>query len=410
MTSLLSCIWTDQVASAEQSAFMRAVLAQQIWPHRLSSGFPYPGVHVARKTGTLGPFRHEIGVVQHRHEAPIAVAIFTEAARADPNQPGSTRRSELPPPSLSASFGRPSRVTGAGSVLAPFRRQAIADDRTAPRTRPERWSHGQSGGEGLVLGIQGHLLGRADGGAAEEITSVSGAMGGRGQTRRHARGVRNVGAGNGRRDVPTRVVGGVGVRRSSGDLGSRPSAGPPDTPDRCPAGGRSGLRILVLYVRHVSVPPSHMGVAALRTAMAWQRVDRANDVLSAFPPNGAASQIIDELGPRNHEPVFDKLGMSAFVGTPLEVVLPRPGGQHTLPGRQRYSRSGSSRPRTCRRSGIPARRGRGRVRSRRRRELPRVQWQASTTPSWSTDRQPKRSSPHCRAESRHSHAQPFQGL
>ena len=28
----------------------------------------------------------------------------------------------------------------------------------------------------------------------------------------------------------------------------------------------------VLYVRHVSLPPTHLGVAALRTAMAWQRV------------------------------------------------------------------------------------------------------------------------------------------
>ncbi|MDT2009811.1 cysteine hydrolase [Rhodococcus opacus] len=33
------------------------------------------------------------------------------------------------------------------------------------------------------------------------------------------------------------------------------------------------------------------------------------------------SKVIDELTPAPGEPVFDKLGMSAFVGTPLEVVL-----------------------------------------------------------------------------------------
>jgi nicotinamidase-related amidase len=77
----------------------------------------------------------------------------------------------------------------------------------------------------------------------------------------------------------------------------------------------------VLYVRHVSVPPSHMGVGALRTAMAWQRVERAEDVQSSFPHDASQTQLVDELKPEAGEPVFDKLGMSAFVGTPLEVVL-----------------------------------------------------------------------------------------
>ncbi|MGY1622843.1 isochorismatase family cysteine hydrolase [Geodermatophilus sp. SYSU D00965] len=77
----------------------------------------------------------------------------------------------------------------------------------------------------------------------------------------------------------------------------------------------------VLYVRHVSLPPSHMGVAALRTAMAWQRVSRAEEVTSAFPPGAAHAGIVAELAPTADEPVFDKLGMSALVGTPLEAVL-----------------------------------------------------------------------------------------
>jgi biuret amidohydrolase len=77
----------------------------------------------------------------------------------------------------------------------------------------------------------------------------------------------------------------------------------------------------VFYVRHVSLPPTHLGVGALRTAMAWQRKDRAEDVTTAFPPDGPHTAIVDELAPVAGEPVFDKLGMSALVGTPLEAAL-----------------------------------------------------------------------------------------
>jgi nicotinamidase-related amidase len=77
----------------------------------------------------------------------------------------------------------------------------------------------------------------------------------------------------------------------------------------------------VFYVRHVSLPPTHLGVGALRTAMAWQRKDRAQDVTTAFPPDATHTAIVDELAPVAGEPVFDKLGMSALVGTPLEAAL-----------------------------------------------------------------------------------------
>lgn len=77
----------------------------------------------------------------------------------------------------------------------------------------------------------------------------------------------------------------------------------------------------VFYVRHISLPPSHLGVGALRTAMAWQRLTDASKVISAFPPDAPASRLATELSPRDGEPVFDKLGMSAFVGTPLELAL-----------------------------------------------------------------------------------------
>ena len=77
----------------------------------------------------------------------------------------------------------------------------------------------------------------------------------------------------------------------------------------------------VFYVKHVSLPPSHLGVGGLRTAMAWQRVTNATEVTTAFPPDAAHAQIVSELAPRDGEPVFEKLGMSALVGTPLEAAL-----------------------------------------------------------------------------------------
>lgn len=77
----------------------------------------------------------------------------------------------------------------------------------------------------------------------------------------------------------------------------------------------------VFYCRHVSLPPTHLGVGALRTAMAWQRQDRADAVGSPFPPDASQTAIVDELAPAPGEPVFDKFGMSALVGTPLEAAL-----------------------------------------------------------------------------------------
>lgn len=98
MTRLLTAVWTDTAASPAQCGYMRTVLGQQVWPHRLVAGFPRPAVRVAGKTGTLGPLRHEVGVVQYRDEPAVAVAVFTRAARAEPHLPavdaviGSTAR------------------------------------------------------------------------------------------------------------------------------------------------------------------------------------------------------------------------------------------------------------------------------------------------------------------------------
>lgn len=86
MTRLLIMIWNDTAASPEGCRFARDLLGAQIWTHRLRSGFPR-GARVASKTGTIGAVRNEVGVVTFDGEHPVAVAVFTRAARADPVLP-----------------------------------------------------------------------------------------------------------------------------------------------------------------------------------------------------------------------------------------------------------------------------------------------------------------------------------
>lgn len=85
-TRLLARIWDDTAATPDGCRFARDLLGAQIWTHRLRSGFPR-GARVAGKTGTIGAVRNEVGVVTFDGEHPVAVAVFTRAARADPILP-----------------------------------------------------------------------------------------------------------------------------------------------------------------------------------------------------------------------------------------------------------------------------------------------------------------------------------
>lgn len=87
MVALLTCLWEGQLASAAETADLRATMGRQLFRHRLASGFAPSGVVVAGKTGTIGRLRHEVGVVTHPGEEPVAVAVFTRAARSEPDLP-----------------------------------------------------------------------------------------------------------------------------------------------------------------------------------------------------------------------------------------------------------------------------------------------------------------------------------
>ncbi|EME62599.1 serine hydrolase [Amycolatopsis decaplanina] len=78
ITELLDAIWTDRAGDPAACERVRTIMAQQIWPHRISSGFPAE-VAIAAKTGTLPAVRNEAGVVTHVDGRRYAVAVFTRA-------------------------------------------------------------------------------------------------------------------------------------------------------------------------------------------------------------------------------------------------------------------------------------------------------------------------------------------
>ncbi len=80
-------------------------------------------------------------------------------------------------------------------------------------------------------------------------------------------------------------------------------------------------RVRTFFCRHMSLPNELAGVSQLRTAMAWQRLDRVEDVRSHFLRDSPGFQLVPEMQPLPSEAVFDKLGMSMFAGTPLDMAL-----------------------------------------------------------------------------------------
>jgi nicotinamidase-related amidase len=79
--------------------------------------------------------------------------------------------------------------------------------------------------------------------------------------------------------------------------------------------------VRVFYTRHMSLPTQVAGMVQLRTAMAWQRVERVAEIKPMFLRDSPAFHITPELTPAETEVVFDKITMSAFEGTPLNIAL-----------------------------------------------------------------------------------------
>ncbi len=81
----------------------------------------------------------------------------------------------------------------------------------------------------------------------------------------------------------------------------------------------AGLR--VFFTRHMSLPVEAAGVFQLRMAMAWQRVKKVAEVKPWFLRDSPGFQLVPELAPLASEVIFDKITMSAFEATPLDIAL-----------------------------------------------------------------------------------------
>ena len=86
-------------------------------------------------------------------------------------------------------------------------------------------------------------------------------------------------------------------------------------------GAARAAGVRTYFTRHVTLPVELMGVAQLRMWRTWQQVERIEDVTSPFLPDAPQTQIVAELAPTDKEAVLDKLTLSAFAGTPLELAL-----------------------------------------------------------------------------------------
>ena len=85
------------------------------------------------------------------------------------------------------------------------------------------------------------------------------------------------------------------------------------------AAREAGVR--VFFTRHMSLPKELMGAFQIRMAMAWQRVASFDQVRPWFLRDSAAFELVPEVAPLASEAVFDKIAMSAFEGTPLDIAL-----------------------------------------------------------------------------------------
>src|SRR4051812_31705855 len=80
-------------------------------------------------------------------------------------------------------------------------------------------------------------------------------------------------------------------------------------------------RVRTIFLRHYFMPTRLAGTYALRQAKIWQRQARAAETSPLIPYGSPGFQLVPELVPQPDETVVDKVTMSAFEGTPLDIVL-----------------------------------------------------------------------------------------
>jgi nicotinamidase-related amidase len=80
-------------------------------------------------------------------------------------------------------------------------------------------------------------------------------------------------------------------------------------------------RVRTVFMRHYFMPTELAGVFQLRQAKTWQGKEHAADTRPLISRGSSGFQLAEGLEPRPTEAVLDKITMSAFEGTPLDIVL-----------------------------------------------------------------------------------------
>ncbi|MFG3280495.1 serine hydrolase [Streptomyces sp. NPDC048111] len=91
VTALLTALWRDEAGPAPACAEVRALMGQQVWQHRLVSGFPESGIRISGKTGTEFAVRNEAGVVEYPDGKRYAIGVFLHTHTAATRQPSADR-------------------------------------------------------------------------------------------------------------------------------------------------------------------------------------------------------------------------------------------------------------------------------------------------------------------------------
>lgn len=82
---------------------------------------------------------------------------------------------------------------------------------------------------------------------------------------------------------------------------------------------RSNMR--VFYTRHIFLPNQSAGVGQLRRSMIWQRKDDPSQTVPLMLQGDNSWQIVPELSPIPGDVILDKITMSAFESTFLNLAL-----------------------------------------------------------------------------------------
>lgn len=77
----------------------------------------------------------------------------------------------------------------------------------------------------------------------------------------------------------------------------------------------------IFFTRHCFLPNTVAGVGQLRRAMVWQHKKKPEETKPAFLQRSFPWEIVPELAPRDGEVVIDKITMSAFEGTFLNLAM-----------------------------------------------------------------------------------------